>query len=165
MCIRDSVTLAEARANKTPIDWATYTPPAPKFTGRRLLKNQDLAEIAEVIDWGPFFQTWDLAGPYPAILTDDIVGESARRVLSDGKRMLRRIIEGRWLRANGVVGFYPAATVGDDDIEIYRDASRSDVLFKWRQLRTQTVRPSVDGVTRPNRRLAEAFAEALHRRT
>ena len=115
------VTLAEARANKTPIDWAAYTPPAPKFIGRRLLQNQDLAEIAEVIDWGPFFQTWDLAGPYPAILTDDIVGESARRVLSDGKRMLRRIIEGRWLGANGVVGLYPAATVGDDDIEIYAD--------------------------------------------
>jgi 5-methyltetrahydrofolate--homocysteine methyltransferase len=92
------VSLAEARANKTPVDWAAYTPPAPKFVGRRILKNQDLAEIAEVIDWGPFFQTWDLAGPYPAILTDDIVGESARRVLSDGKRMLRRIIEGRWLR-------------------------------------------------------------------
>ena len=123
------VSLAEARANKTPIDWAAYTPPAPKFIGRRVLKNQDLAEIAEVIDWGPFFQTWDLAGPYPAILTDEIVGESARRVLSDGKRMLRRVIEGRWLRANGVVGLYPAATVGDDDIEIYADESRSDVLI------------------------------------
>ena len=69
------VTLAEARANKTAVDWAAYVPPVPKFIGRRLLKNQDLAEIAEVIDWGPFFQTWDLAGKYPAILTDDIVGE------------------------------------------------------------------------------------------
>ena len=78
------VTLAEARANKTPIDWAAYAPPAPKFIGRRVLKNQDLAEIAEVIDWGPFFQTWDLAGPYPAILNDEIVGESARA------RVLRR---------------------------------------------------------------------------
>ena len=73
------VSLAEARANKTPIDWASYAPPAPKFIGRRVLKNQDLAEIAEVIDWGPFFQTWELAGPYPAILNDEIVGESARR--------------------------------------------------------------------------------------
>jgi 5-methyltetrahydrofolate--homocysteine methyltransferase len=152
------VSLAEARANKTPIDWSAYTPPAPKFIGRRVLKNQDLAEIAEVIDWGPFFQTWELAGPYPAILNDEIVGESARRLLSDGKRMLRRVIEGRWLRANGVVGLYPAATVGDDDIEIYRDASRSEVLFTWRGLRMQTVRPVVDGVKRPNRCLADFIA-------
>jgi len=152
------VSLAEARANKTKVDWAAYTPPVPKFIGRRVLKNQDLAEIAEVIDWGPFFQTWELAGPYPAILTDEIVGESARRLLSDGKRMLRRVIEGRWLRANGVVGLYPAATVGDDDIEIYRDESRSDVLFTWRGLRVQSVRPVVDGVRSPNRCLADFIA-------
>jgi 5-methyltetrahydrofolate--homocysteine methyltransferase len=152
------VSLAEARANKTPIDWASYTPPVPKFIGRRVLRNQDLAEIAEVIDWGPFFQTWELAGPYPAILTDEVVGESARRLLSDGKRMLRRVIEGRWLRANGVVGLYPAATVGDDDIEIYADESRRDVLFTWRGLRMQTVRPVVDGVKRPNRCLADFIA-------
>ncbi len=152
------VSLAEARANKTPIDWASYAPPAPKFIGRRVLKNQDLAEIAEVIDWGPFFQTWELAGPYPAILNDEIVGESARRLLSDGKRMLRRVIEGRWLRANGVVGLYPAATVGDDDIEIYRDASRRDVLFTWHGLRIQTERPVVDGVKRPSRCLADFIA-------
>jgi 5-methyltetrahydrofolate--homocysteine methyltransferase len=152
------VSLAEARANKTPIDWAAYTPPGPKFTGRRVLKNQDLAEIAEVIDWGPFFQTWELAGPYPAILTDEIVGESARRLLSEGKRMLRRVIEGRWLRANGIVGLYPAATVGDDDIEIYRDETRSDVLFTWRGLRVQSVRPVIDGVKSPNRCLADFVA-------
>ena len=152
------VSLAEARANKTKVDWAAYAPPVPKFIGRRVLKNQDLAEIAEVIDWGPFFQTWELAGPYPAILTDEIVGESARRLLSDGKRMLRRVIEGRWLRANGVVGLYPAATVGDDDIEIYRDESRSDVLFTWRGLRVQSVRPVVDGVKSPNRCLADFIA-------
>jgi 5-methyltetrahydrofolate--homocysteine methyltransferase len=152
------VSLAEARANKTPIDWAGYTPPAPKFTGRRLLKNQDLAEIAETIDWGPFFQTWELAGPYPAILTDEIVGESARRLLSEGKRMLRRVIEGRWLRANGIVGLYPAATVGDDDVEIYRDETRSDVLFTWRGLRVQSVRPVIDGVKSPNRCLADFIA-------
>src|SRR6185369_14284748 len=71
------VSLADARANKTPIDWSAYAPPVPKFVGRRVLKNQNLAEIADVIDWGPFFQTWELAGPYPAILNDEIVGESA----------------------------------------------------------------------------------------
>ena len=152
------VPIAAARANKTPIDWAAYAPPVPKFIGRRVLKNQNLAEIAEVIDWGPLFQTWDLAGPYPAILTDDIVGESARRVFSDAKRMLRRVIDGRWLSANGIVGLYPAATVGDDDIEIYADESRSDVLMTWRGLRMQSVRPVVDGVMRPNRCLADFIA-------
>jgi 5-methyltetrahydrofolate--homocysteine methyltransferase len=152
------VTLAQARANKTPIDWAAFTPVAPKFTGRRVFRNQDLAEIAACIDWGPFFQTWDLAGPYPAILTDEIVGESARRVLSDGQRMLRRLIEGRWLTANGVIGLYPANSVNDDDIEIYADESRSEVLMTWRGLRMQSVRPVVDGVMRPNRCLADFIA-------
>ncbi|MDP3821929.1 MAG: methionine synthase [Burkholderiales bacterium] len=152
------VTLAQARANKTPIDWAAFTPVAPKFTGRRVFRNQDLAEIAACIDWAPFFQTWDLAGPYPAILTDEIVGESARRVLSDGQRMLRRLIEGRWLTANGVIGLYPANSVNDDDIEIYADESRSEVLMTWRGLRMQSVRPVVDGVMRPNRCLADFIA-------
>lgn len=152
------VTLAAARANKTPIDWAGYEPPKPKFTGRRLFRNQDLAEIAQCIDWGPFFQTWDLAGPYPAILTDEIVGESARRVLSDGQRMLRRLIEGRWLSANGVIGLFPANTVNDDDIEIYADESREQVLMTWRGLRMQSERPVVDGVMRPNRCLADFVA-------
>ncbi|MCW5667872.1 MAG: methionine synthase [Piscinibacter sp.] len=152
------VSLAEARANKTPIDWSGYQAPPPKFTGRRLLRNQDLAELAQYIDWGPFFQTWDLAGPYPAILTDEIVGESARRVLSDGQRMLRRLVEGRWLTAHGVVGLYPANTVNDDDIEIYTDESRTEVLMTWRGLRMQTARPVVDGVKRPNRCLADFVA-------
>ena len=152
------VTLAEARANKTIIDWAHYDAPKPKFTGRRVFRNYDLAEIANFIDWAPFFQTWDLAGSYPAILTDDIVGESARRVLSDGQRMLKRLIDGRWLTANGVIGLYPANTVGDDDIEIYTDDTRSEVLFTWHGLRMQTVRPVVDGVMRPNRCLADYIA-------
>jgi 5-methyltetrahydrofolate--homocysteine methyltransferase len=152
------VSLAQARANKTPIDWSAYVPPKPKFIGRRILRNQDLAEIAACIDWGPFFQTWDLAGAYPGILTDDIVGESARRVLSDGQRMLKRLIEGRWLTANGVIALYPANTVNDDDIEIYADESREQVLMTWHGLRMQTERPVVDGVKRPNRCLADFVA-------
>ncbi|WP_179095914.1 methionine synthase, partial [Burkholderia pseudomallei] len=152
------VTLAEARANKTKIDWARYTSVKPKFIGRRMFKNYDLNELANYIDWGPFFQTWDLAGPYPAILNDEIVGESARRVFSDAKSMLARLIQGRWLTANGVIALLPANTVGDDDIEIYTDDTRAEVLLTWHNLRQQSVRPVVDGVMRPNRSLADFIA-------
>src|ERR1700761_3044775 len=152
------VTLAEARANKTKVDWASYQPVKPKFIGRRVFKNFDLSDLANYIDWGPFFQTWDLAGPYPAILNDEIVGESARRVFSDGKSMLSRLIQGRWLQANGVIALLPANTVNDDDIEIYTDHSRSEVALTWRNLRQQSVRPVVDGVMRPNRSLADFIA-------
>ncbi|CAB3662515.1 Methionine synthase [Paraburkholderia rhynchosiae] len=152
------VTLAEARANRTPIDWKGYEPVKPKFIGRRVFKNFDLNELAKYIDWGPFFQTWDLAGPYPAILNDEVVGESARRVFSDGKSMLARLIQGRWLQANGVIALLPANTVNDDDIEIYTDESRSEVALTWRNLRQQSVRPVVDGVMRPNRSLADFIA-------
>ena len=152
------VTLGQARVNKTPIDWAGYRPVAPKFIGRRVFRNYDLAEIAACIDWAPFFQTWDLAGPYPAILEDAVVGEAARRVFADGRAMLQRLIEGRWLSANGVIGLYPANTVNDDDIEIYTDESRDEVLMTWHGLRMQSERPVVDGVKRPNRCLADFVA-------
>jgi 5-methyltetrahydrofolate--homocysteine methyltransferase len=98
----------------------------PKFIGKRLFRNFDLAEIARYIDWGPFFQTWDLAGPFPAILKDEVVGAEAVRVYADGQRMLKRLIEGRWLTANAVVGLYPANTVNDDDIVLYTDDSRTE---------------------------------------
>ena len=152
------VTLAQARANKTPIDWAAFQPTKPRFLGRRVFRNYDLAELAACIDWTPFFQTWDLAGRFPDILRDEIVGDSATRVFSDGKRMLQRLIEGRWLHCDGVIGLYPANTVNDDDIEIYADESRTEVLMTWRGLRMQTVRPVVDGVQRPNRCLADFVA-------
>jgi 5-methyltetrahydrofolate--homocysteine methyltransferase len=152
------VTLQQARANKTPIDWSVYVPPRPKFIGRRVFRNQDLSEIAACIDWGPFFQTWDLAGKWPEILRDEVVGAEATRVLSDGKRMLQRLIEGRWLQAHGVIGLWPANTVDDDCIELYADESRSDVLLRWWPLRMQTERPVIDGVPRPNRCLADFVA-------
>ncbi len=153
------VTLAEARANKTPIDWATYSPPVPRFIGRRELRNVDLAEIAACIDWAPFFQTWDLAGRFPEILRDPVVGDSATRVFDDGKRMLQRLIEGRWLQAHGVFGLYPANTIHDDDIAFYADESRAEPpLMVWHGLRMQTERPVIDGVKRPNRCLADFVA-------
>jgi len=152
------VSLEAARANKTPIEWAAYTPPKPKFIGRRIFRNQDLAEIAACIDWSPFFQTWDLAGRFPDILRDEVVGAEATRVLSDGRRLLQRLIEGRWLSAHGVMGLWPANTVDDDCIELYADESRTEVLLRWRPLRMQTERPVIDGVRRPNRCLADFVA-------
>ena len=152
------VSLAAARANKTPLDWAGYVPPKPKFIGRREFRNYDLAELAKCIDWAPFFQTWDLAGKFPEILRDEIVGSEAQRVFSDGKRMLNRLIEGRWLQANGVIALLPANTVGDDTIEVYTDESRSEVALRWSPLRLQSERPVIDGVRRPNRSLADFIA-------
>ncbi|MBK6469962.1 MAG: methionine synthase [Betaproteobacteria bacterium] len=152
------VTLAAARANKVAIDWAAYTPPVPKFIGRRTFKNYDLADLAAAIDWAPFFQTWDLAGKYPDILRDEIVGHEAQRVFSDGKRLLQRLVEGRWLQANGVVALLPANTVCDDTIEVYTDETRSEVALRWNPLRLQTERPVVEGVKRPNRSLADFIA-------
>ncbi len=150
-------TLAKARANATVMDWSSYTPPVPKFIGRRLFKNFDLAELAKFIDWGPFFQTWDLAGPFPAILKDEVVGTEAVRVYADAKRMLTRLIEGRWLTASGVIGLYPANSVGDD-IEIYTDETRSEVAMTWHGLRQQTEKTAVEGVMRPSRCLADFVA-------
>jgi 5-methyltetrahydrofolate--homocysteine methyltransferase len=150
--------LAKARNNKTPIDFKGYKPTAPKFLGRRVFKNFDLAELAKYIDWGPFFQTWDLAGPFPAILKDEVVGTEAVRVYADGQRMLKRLIEGRWLTASGVIGLYPANSVRDDDIEFYTDESRSKVALTWHGLRQQTEKQVIDGVMRPNRCLADFVA-------
>ena len=152
------VSLAAARANKTTIDWADYEPPKPKFIGRREFRNYDLGELATCIDWGPFFQTWDLAGKFPDILRDEVVGSEAQRVFSDGKRLLHRLIEGRWLQANGVLALLPANTVDDDTIEVYTDESRSEVALRWSPLRLQTERPVIDGVKRPNRSLADFIA-------
>ena len=154
--------LAKARANKTAIDWVDYQPPVPKFLGRRVFKNFDLGELAKYIDWGPFFQTWDLAGPFPAILKDEVVGTEAVRVYADGQRMLKRLVDGRWLTANAVVGFYPANAVGDD-IALFTDESRTGVAMTWHGLRQQTEKQAVDGkdgkkVMRPSRCLADFIA-------
>jgi len=150
--------LAKARANKTPIDWQAFQPTRPKFIGRREFRNYDLSELARYIDWGPFFQTWDLAGPFPGILKDEIVGTEAVRVYADGQRMLKRLIEGRWLTASGVVGFWPANSVNDDDIALYTDESRTQTALTWYGLRQQGEKQVIDGVMRPSRCLADFVA-------
>nr|WP_087742984.1 MULTISPECIES: methionine synthase [unclassified Acidovorax] len=150
--------LAKIRANKTPVDWSAYQPAVPRALGRRVFKNFDLAELAKYIDWGPFFQTWDLAGPYPAILTDEVVGVEASRVFADGQAMLKKIIEGRWLTASGVMALLPANSVNDDDIEFYTDDTRTEVAMTWYGMRQQTEKHVIDGVTRPSRCLADFVA-------
>ena len=147
-------TLSQARANAAVVN---HAPVIPRTLGRRVFKNFDLAEIAQFIDWGPFFQTWDLAGPYPAILDDEVVGEQARNVLADAKAMLQKIIDGRWLQANGVIGLFPANRVGDD-IVFYTDESRTEVLTTWYGMRQQTEKQAVDGVMRPSRCLSDFVA-------
>jgi 5-methyltetrahydrofolate--homocysteine methyltransferase len=151
------VSLAQARANKTPVDWQA-APPKPRFIGRREFRNYDLAELARCIDWAPFFQTWDLAGPYPAILQDEVVGDAARKVFADAQAMLKKLVEGRWLQANGVIALLPANTVDDDVIELYADETRQQPVLRWVPLRMQTERPVIDGVKRPNRSLADFVA-------
>ncbi len=153
------LTLKEARANKAKLSFTgDNTPVKPKFIGRREIKNADLSIIAQYIDWTPFFQTWDLAGFYPAILSDKVVGETATKLFAEAQAMLKKIIEGRWLTANGVVALLPANSVNDDDIEIYTDETRSNIAFTYYGMRQQTVKPVIDGVARPNQCLADFIA-------
>jgi 5-methyltetrahydrofolate--homocysteine methyltransferase len=148
-----SVSLEAARANAVRIDWASYQPPAPRHLGLTALRNYPLDKLAPFIDWAPFFQAWDLAGKYPDILQDAVVGEAARNVLKEGREMLERVVKGRWLTANGVYGLWPANSVGDD-IEIYADENRDRVLMTWHNLRQQAQKPSGN----PNQCLADFVA-------
>jgi 5-methyltetrahydrofolate--homocysteine methyltransferase len=131
------ISLSEARSNYFPIDWTSYSPPQPKHAGRHEFRDYGLAELARYIDWSPFFQTWELAGAYPKILDDPVVGEAARNVFADAQAMLERIVREKWLAANGVVTLAPADAVGDD-VEVYADDSRRTVATTFRFLRQQT---------------------------
>ena len=153
------LSLGAARKNKMQVSFdAEHAPRKPRFIGRRHFRNVDLATLANYIDWAPFFQTWDLAGPFPAILTDPVVGESASNVYREAQAMLKKIIDGRWLTANGVLAILPANSVNDDDIEIYTDETRSEIAFTYYGLRQQTEKPVIDGVARPNQCLADFVA-------
>ncbi|MEO6119029.1 MAG: methionine synthase [Methylotenera sp.] len=153
------LTIAQARANKAKLSFAGANAPVkPKFIGRREIKNTDLSIIAQYIDWTPFFQTWDLAGFYPAILKDEVVGDAATKLFAEAQTMLKKIIDGRWLTANGVVALLPANMVNDDDIEIYTDETRNQLAFTYYGMRQQTVKPVINGVPRPNQCLADFIA-------
>jgi 5-methyltetrahydrofolate--homocysteine methyltransferase len=136
------VTLAEARAHGVKTDWNNYTPPRPYLLGVHKFESYPLEKIAEYIDWSPFFQAWELAGRYPKILQDAVVGEEARKLFADAQAMLKKIITEKWLTANAVFGLFPANSVNSDDIEIYTDESRSKVAMTWHNLRQQTKKPN-----------------------
>jgi 5-methyltetrahydrofolate--homocysteine methyltransferase len=132
------VTLAAARANR--FRFTAHTPTKPKTLGVQVLADYDLAALVPFLDWAPFFQTWDLAGSYPAILDDPKVGETARQVFVEGQAMLKRIVAEKWFTAHGVFGLFPANAVGDD-VELYTDDSRQTLRLTWHNLRQQQLRP------------------------
>ena len=136
---KSRTSLAQARANRLQLDWAAYVPPRPTFLGTRAFRAYDLAELARYIDWTPFFQAWELKGPYPRILEDDKYGEAARHLFEDAQTMLKQLVAEKWLVANAVVGFWPANSVGDD-IELYADETCTKVLATLHTLRQQMAR-------------------------
>ena len=132
--------LADARANAFHGEWKHYSPPKPAFLGTQTFDHYPLAELADYIDWSPFFHTWELAGSYPRILDDAIVGEQARTLLADARAMLKTLIEEDWLTARAVIGFYPAASEGDD-ILLFDDDSRKAVRNTLHHFRQQAIKP------------------------
>ncbi len=145
--------LEKARANRPKIDWAAYQPPKPTFTGTRVFRTYDVAELVPYIDWTPFFQTWDMRGRFPAILDDAEQGAAARQLYDDAQDMLRKIVEERWFNPKAVIGFWPANAVGDD-IRLYTGESRSEALASFFGLRQQLSKR--DG--RPNLCLSDFVA-------
>ena len=149
---------ADARANKLALDWASYTPPAPKQLGRQIIEDMDLATLVPYIDWSPFFQVWDLIGSYPKIFDDEVVGQQARQVFADAQAMLQQIVAEKWLTAKGVYGLYPAQTANDDEIVLYADEAKTQELLRWNPGRQRNEKQVIDGVKRPNLSLADFVA-------
>jgi 5-methyltetrahydrofolate--homocysteine methyltransferase len=133
--------IAEARARGHKVDWQKYVPPKPLKPGLTVLRRYPLAELVDYIDWGPFFQAWELSGAYPKILQDPVVGEAARKLFAEAQETLTRIVREDLVEANGVFGLYPAAQVNSDDIDIYADEERRKPLMTWHNLRQQNHKP------------------------
>jgi len=150
---RKSFTLEQARENKFKFDWASYTPPKPTFLGLKTFEDYPLDDLVDVIDWTPFFHAWELAGKYPKILNDEVVGEEASKLFDDAKAMLKTIVDEKWLQARAVIGFFPANNIGDD-IELYKDDTREEVQAVLHHIRQQMEKPS----DRPNSCLADFVA-------
>ncbi len=142
----------DAIANKPPFDWSGYAPVKPSFTGRQVLEDIDLRTLVDYIDWTPFFIAWDLAGKYPRILEDEVVGEAATSLFNDAQAMLKKLVDEKLIRARAVFGFWPANQVQDDDLELYGD--NGEKLATLHHLRQQTIKPDA----KPNLSLADFVA-------
>jgi len=147
------MTIAQARANRFDGGWQGYVPPVPRFLGPRVFEDYSLEDLTRYIDWMPFFNAWEFAGKFPDVLTDAVVGDAASNLYADARRMLRRMIGERWVRASAVVGIFPANSV-DDEIEVYTDESRGEVLHRLQHLRQQKAK--ADG--QPHYSLADFVA-------
>jgi len=137
--VHKTAEIEKARANKKVIDWPSYEPDKPIFLGLKTFDDYELAALVERIDWTPFFSAWELAGRYPRILEDKVVGAEAKKLFADGQAMLKQIIDEKWLQARGVIGFFPANSVGDD-IQVYTDDSRTEVAHTLHHLRQQDLK-------------------------
>ena len=135
--------LEEARKRRTPIDWQTSERTTPSFLGTRVIDDQPLSDLVPVIDWSPFFHTWELKGRYPKIFEAPIVGSKAKELFDDAQGLLKDVLDNRLLTAKAVYGLFPANSV-DDDIEVYTDESRSEVLTTFHTLRQQLEKPEGD---------------------
>jgi 5-methyltetrahydrofolate--homocysteine methyltransferase len=135
------LSLPQARAKRLKIDWQAYTPSVPSFLGVRAFDDYPLDELLPYIDWMPFFNAWEFTGKFPDILRDPVVGEAASSLYADATRMLRQVVDEKWLRARAVVGFFPANSTGDDDIAVFADDTRHAVKARLHHLRQQKARP------------------------
>jgi 5-methyltetrahydrofolate--homocysteine methyltransferase len=150
----------EAIAKGLKLDWANYTPPTPAFTGIKVFENYDLNTLVEYIDWTPFFISWDLAGKYPRILEDELVGAAARDLFSDAQKILRKLIDEKLISANGVIGFWPANTINHDDIAVYDVSSEKDRkhISTLHHIRQQHLKQGME--SKPHYSLADFVAPA-----
>lgn len=141
--VKDYLSFADAQANKVKVDWASYTPPAPSFTGTKVFVNYDLAELREYIDWKPFFISWELHGSFPQILEDAKVGVEATKLYNDANALLDQIVNEKWLTAQGVIGFWPASRVAADTVNVHRDGSELELQFLRQQIKKAADQPNL----------------------
>jgi 5-methyltetrahydrofolate--homocysteine methyltransferase len=135
------LSLPQARLKKLKIDWAAYAPPKPTFIGTRVFDDYPLQELVPYIDWMPFFNAWEFAGKFPDILKDKVVGQAASALYADATQMLQKLVAERWLVARAVVGFFPANSNGEDDIQVFADETRQSILLRLHHLRQQKAKP------------------------
>jgi len=134
-----TMTYTQAQDNAMKLNWDSYTPPKPKFTGTKVFKDFPLEDLLDYIDWTPFFISWGLAGKYPKILTDDVVGETATELFADAKAMLKKILDEKWLTANAVIGFWPCKRNGSDDLDVSDE--NGELITTLQNLRQQQSKP------------------------